>query len=156
MVEKWGQNLSDVAGIQRKSASGWKMRANFGDRFPLWTFPHLYSCLSHRVATPVVVFAVPWISQKPPLCVCQKCFWMVAHFTVQCNCLWLFHLRKRHNSISKRLLDRGRVLGNVCSIEKDVFSFLKYCSWANTGRSLVSGVYFSVNPPKQQEWAVLL
>lgn len=36
------------------------------------------------------------------------------------------------------------MLGNVCSIEEDVFTFLTFSSWANIGRSLVSGVYFSV------------
>lgn len=66
------------------AAVGRCLRWNSGKLLCLW-ISHLYSCLSHRVAI-LAVFAVPWIFPKPPLCVCQKCSWMVAYFTVQCNC----------------------------------------------------------------------
>lgn len=51
-----GQKPSDVAGTQREKMED---ESTFLRWIPPVNLSHLYSCLSHRVATPVVVFAVP-------------------------------------------------------------------------------------------------
>lgn len=122
------------------------MRAHEGSReIPPANLSHLYFCVSHRVATPVVVFAVPWISQKSPLCVCQKCSWMVAPVSQSSATANSFFISESGTSQSVRAFWTEEECWETFAVQRKMFAFFSFSALAvqaQGGKSCFRTIYF--------------
>lgn len=104
---------------------------------------HLYSCRSHQAATPVVVFAVSWISQKPPPLHLPKMLLNSSPFHSPMQLLMAFSSRKVAQLNQQKAFGQRKGGREVFAAQRKMF-FPSWHSWTSTEKSLVSELYFSV------------